>query len=83
MTGKLPFPEARDTDILPMVSKGKRPQKPRDFDAPGTSKAVWKVAEKCWHNDVGKRPEVKEVLQRLDNIDDPGECMRGACFHLG
>lgn len=45
-----------------MVSRGKRPQKPRDFDAPGTSKAVWKVAEKCWHNDASKRPEVREVL---------------------
>ena len=73
ITGEVPFPEFTDYDIPIKISKGKRPPKPDRFEAPGTSKAVWGVAKKCWHNKAEKRPEVHEVVQNLEKIFKTGE----------
>ena len=79
VTGKMPFPNATDYNVTVMISRGKRPQKPSRFDAPGISSAVWKVAKKCWDEKAKDRPEVHEVLQRLEKISNPGVCTHKAC----
>ena len=71
-TGKMPFPESPDPSVNIMVSKGKRPSKPHSFDAPGMTPAVWKIAEKCWHQKAKERPKVNAVLQSLENLGNPG-----------
>jgi len=74
-TGKMPFPDYTDHNVLCLISKGKRPQKPPRFEASGITLAVWRVAEKCWRQKAKERPEVKVVLQWLENLANPGERM--------
>ena len=69
----MPFPGSTDGNVYVLVSRGKRPEKPRRFDAPGITPAVWKVAQKCWHEKASRRQEVKEVLENLQKIANPGE----------
>ena len=76
--GNVPFAGYNDPGVAIFVSKGKRPTKPRSFEAPGMSLAVWKLAERCWHADADERPEVKDVLQELEEITKPGECTHEA-----
>jgi hypothetical protein len=83
VTGQVPFPDLTHYNVPSVVTKGKRPPKPRRFDAPGTSKAVWEVAEKCWHSKPDKRPEVKEALQYLNGINTGGECTYVECSYSG
>ena len=75
----MPFPEFPDPKVTLMISKGKRPRKPRRFEAEGITSDVWKVAEKSWHEKPGSRPEVKQVLQNLEKIANPGVCTHIAC----
>ena len=79
VTGRMPFPEFTDPNVTIMISKGKRPPKPRHFDAPGIAPGVWKVAEKCWHEKAKERPEVDAVLQYLESIANTGGCTHEAC----
>ena len=82
VTGKMPFPEFTDDIVTIMISKGKRPPKPRRFDAPGITPGVWKVAKKCWHEKAKERPEVDAVLQYLESIANTGGCAHEACSCL-
>ena len=75
----VPFPEYPDPKVTVMISKGKRPRKPRRFEAQGITSEVWKVAEKCWHEKARERPEVKQVLQNLEKIANSGVCTHRAC----
>lgn len=76
MTEEVPFPGVEDYMLPLVIMKGKRPQKPRKFDAPGITSGVWAVAERCWHEKAKKRPEVKTILLDLENIANPGEYTR-------
>ncbi|KAF9647762.1 kinase-like protein [Thelephora ganbajun] len=71
VTGKMPFPEYTDHNVIVMISEGERPSKPRHFDAPGMTSAVWKIAQKCWHEKASKRPEVDAVLRSLEALAKP------------
>ena len=75
----MPFPDKTDANVTILVFRGERPPKPRRFEAPGITPAVWKVAEKCWREKVKERPEVNTVLQDLENIANTGGCNRGVC----
>jgi hypothetical protein len=83
-TGMMPFPGKMDPSVMIMISKGKRPPKPRHFDAPGITPAVWKIAKKCWHEKANERPEVNTVLQDLENLANPtpGVCIHETCSIL-
>ena len=61
-------------NVLIAVSKGKRPPKPLRFEAPGMTPAVWRIAERCWHQKATVRPDAKAVLQYLENLANPGMC---------
>lgn len=74
-TGKVPFSsEGADHQIVPKILKGRRPSKPARFEAPGMTAAVWKIAEKCWSKEPEERLKANAVLQRLQGLDDTGEC---------
>jgi len=76
-TGKKPYPELLDTAVVIKVSKGKRPPKPDPFEVPGMPQAVWKIAEKCWHEKAKERPDANTVIQSLGNITNAtGRCAR-------
>jgi hypothetical protein len=78
-TGRIPFPDYSDPKVTLVVSQGKRPRKPRPFEAEGITSKVWKVAKKCWHEKAAERPEVKLVLHDLEKISNPGVCTHKAC----
>ena len=70
-TGAIPFPSEGDVAVISKVLRGRRPQKPQ-FTAPGITPAVWNIAKKCWRAKAKERPELKEVLQELENIGKHG-----------
>ena len=78
-TGKMPFHEYLDVKLVMRVLKGERPRKPHHFEAEGITSDVWKVAKKCWNEKAVGRPEVKEVLQSLEKIANPGVWANNAC----
>ena len=78
----MPFPDSTDHNVVIYVFQGKRPSKPRRFEAPGTTSAVWKVAKRCWHEKAKERPEVKIVLQDLESIANTGRSTHSACICL-
>ena len=78
-TGKMPLHKYSDSLVKFMISKGKRPRKPRRFEAQGITSEVWKVAEKCWHEKAGERPEARQVLWDLEKIANSGVCTHNAC----
>ena len=79
----MPFPNFTDHNVSVVVLRGKRPEKPRRFDAPGITPAVWKVAKKCWHEKASGRPEVKKVLEDLQKIANSGKRTNKGCFSRG
>ena len=81
-TGKMPFPGSTDANVTILVFQGKRPPKPRRFEIPGVTPAVWKIAEKCWREKAKDRPEVNTVLQGLETIAHTGGCTHSACICL-
>ena len=72
VTGKAPYTGVRDDDVNYLISNGLGPIEPRQFEAPGMTTAVWKIAKRCWHRQAGERPEVNAVLRSLERIADPG-----------
>ena len=78
VTGRIPFPEFSHHNVIIMILKGRRPQKPRHFDAPGMTLAVWKIAQQCWHDKADERPEVNAVLRSLEDLADAGMCAQKA-----
>ena len=78
MTRNVPFPEFTDPNVAILVSEGKRPPKPLYFEAPGLTPEVWKIAEMCWHEKPAERPEVHTVLQYLEDLANPGACVRAS-----
>ncbi|KAF9646888.1 kinase-like protein [Thelephora ganbajun] len=73
VTGKMPYPGSQDASVLFLISKGRRPPRPRPFGAPGMTPGVWKITKRCWHGKAKKRPEVKAVLQDLEKLANSGE----------
>ena len=76
MTGKEPFHGVSPITVASSVPKGKRPSKPGKFDAPGMTAVAWEIAQKCWHGDARKRPEVDAVL------DEISRCTHITCIYL-
>jgi hypothetical protein len=74
VTGKVPFSEYTDQNVIVMVAKGDRPLRPRSIDASGMTPGVWEVARQCWDEDPDKRLEVNAVLQALKPLGKSGVC---------
>ena len=47
------------------VVNGKRPDKPQNASEIGFSDSLWNFTERCWDGQRGSRPEVGEVVMRL------------------
>jgi hypothetical protein len=55
-----------------MISRGERPPKPPGSENLGLGPPVWKLTEECWHQNPDRRPDVGDVLRRLQAIVSTG-----------
>jgi len=73
-TGKYPFPNATNVNVVLIIAKGERPPKPPGGEALGLGPALWKLTEECWNQNPEKRPDIANVLRRFNTIVDAGLC---------
>ena len=66
LKGESPFHGILDTAVVCDVLKGKRPDKPKNASAIGFSDPLWVFTERCWGDKMASRPEVGEVVRRLE-----------------
>ena len=51
-----------------------RPNSPDDDDDKATAPSPFRsIYERCWRQDPGKRPDMKEVVARLDALSPRGK----------
>lgn len=67
-TGKIPFEELRNEVVLLHISRGNRPEMPRNAHAVGLTVEMWKVLESCWQQNPKKRPEMREVVKKWEGF---------------
>lgn len=72
VTGKAPFPECTDQNVIFMIAEDKRPVKPRCFGAPGMTPEVWEVAQNCWNKKPSGRLEIDSVIKSLEPLTKSG-----------
>ena len=69
ISGKLPFHRHTDTVVILKVLEGERPHRGVRF-----TENLWKTLELCWASQPNDRPNIEDVLQRLEvvsNSPDP------------
>ena len=67
LTGNAPFSGVQDSAVGYHALRGKRPARPEDASAIGLSDSIWNFIERCWHGNIGSRPEVAELVTHLEN----------------
>ena len=67
-TGKVPFNEPIDHNVLLLIRQGERPEKPVYAEAVGLTPEVWNVLERCWQQNPEQRPTMKEVVEELEGF---------------
>ena len=68
-TGKVPFPEVMNVQVIIMMSRGERPPKPLGCEIIGLVPALWRLTEECWHQTPERRPDIANVSRRFEAID--------------
>ena len=75
-TGRFPFDSYSDEQVVLLLAKGIRPDKPnRKEFAP----KMWALTRKCWKQNPKKRPDVDRVLKKLESKDGMSSFIRGGC----
>jgi hypothetical protein len=71
ITGNAPwYPEFRqNAEVNNKIVEGDRPKRPNDVTFKYV-KALWPIAEMCWHQTAKKRPNIIQVLERLKEIQN-------------
>ena len=64
-TGKFPFESYSDKQVVLLLAKGIRPDKPNNKEF---TRDMWALTQKCWKQDPKKRPVINEVLKKLKLI---------------
>ena len=65
-TGDYPFDSRSDEQVILLLANGKRPERP--VHEQFTSR-MWSLTKKCWEKDPEKRPDVTQVLEKLESKD--------------
>ena len=66
LTGDIPFPNLRVTELTLNVVQGVRPLKPENVPAIGFSDILWCFIQRCWDGDIESRPKVSRVASHLE-----------------
>ena len=63
-TGNWPFAPYGDEQVILLLAKDMRPDKPTHGKF---TPKMWSLTKKCWNKDPKKRPSVSEVLRNLES----------------
>jgi hypothetical protein len=79
-TGEIPFVEQENVAVVFQILRGDRPEMPENAQEVGLTVEIWKLIESCWRQNPKKRPTIKEVVVRLQelvkNTKNDGGCVR-------
>ena len=62
-TGNHPFPDIKGINFALAILAGNRPARPKNIPDD-----VWELVEKCWNDNPGARPEIGDVVKRLETV---------------
>jgi serine/threonine protein kinase len=65
-TGKHPFALHTEQQVILLLARDSRPNKPVHVQF---SPKMWSLTKKCWDKDPKKRPDIPEVLKKLESGD--------------
>lgn len=68
ISGKLPFHKDMDLSVCVKVVEGERPLRGTRF-----TENLWRVVELCWAPQPNNRPNIEDVLQRLELVPNSYE----------
>ena len=66
LSGRIPFYQHRNVVIPGKVVRGDRPERPHGMEGAWFKDDVWGILERCWAPLPGNRPNIKDVLQCLE-----------------
>lgn len=67
-TGRPPFEECGDVEAPAFILRGGRPERPHDSEALGLTEEVWRLFERCWHQDPTQRITIGDVVVSLQDL---------------
>jgi serine/threonine protein kinase len=65
-TGDYPFDSRSDEQVIVLLADDKRPDRP--VHEQFTSR-MWSLTKRCWRKDPKKRPDIPEVVEKLESKD--------------
>jgi serine/threonine protein kinase len=68
LSGQLPFSCHASYAVVARVLKGQRPERPQGAEREWFGNGIWEVLERCWTPKPDKRPRIRDVLQRLEEV---------------
>ena len=74
-TGERPFSGAKDGVVIYNVVTGERPSRPSDTNG-WVSDDVWDLICRCWFSSWDRRPDVRFVINALNDAADAVEARR-------
>ena len=79
LTGRIPFEELENEEVVLHILRGGRPQMPTNAQELGFTREMWKFLESCWHQNPKKRPTMQDVVMRWQRfVEDSvvAECVK-------
>ena len=67
-TGELPFGEYNGVMAAQQISRGSRPERPRNAEDIGLTPEIWRFFERCWDHDPLRRPTIEEVVMKYEGL---------------
>ncbi|TCD61462.1 hypothetical protein EIP91_008397 [Steccherinum ochraceum] len=64
-TGKAPYSECSDAQVVARVPLGMRPKRSPPIDGFGITDFHWTIASSCWKQNPSRRPEIRVLVQVL------------------
>ncbi|KAF9642658.1 kinase-like protein, partial [Thelephora ganbajun] len=61
-SGKAPFHEVSDNEVVKWVRSGERPNRPTRTVSLGLSDTLWEMIQKCWNESPELRPGIVDIL---------------------
>ncbi|KAF9780774.1 kinase-like domain-containing protein [Thelephora terrestris] len=66
LTNKVPFSQYENVVVVRKVIEGERPPRPQGTEGVLFTVDIWITLQQCWESNPSDRPDVKDVLHRLE-----------------